>query len=121
MTTVLIIDDDRWIAEQFARVLAEHTIEARITSDAYQAIELVDSEVPDAVVLDLFLPGSSGLALLHELQSYEDTSSLPVIICTNNVYNIDKKLLRPYGVSHILDKTTLHPIDLVHAVREAVA
>lgn len=117
MTDVLIVEDDLWLAEQFERTLVREGFSVRRTSNGHVAIELVDELMPKVMLLDLLLPGSTGIALLHELQSYQDTGEIPVILCTNLASTLKLDDLRPYGVRRLLDKTTMHPDDIVAAVR----
>ena len=114
---VLIIEDDIWLSEQFERTLQRAGCRTTSTSNALRAMELIDQSPPQVILLDMLLGGASGLALLHELQSYTDTAKIPVILCTNMASSIDKKDVEPYGVQRILDKTTMHPDDIVVAVR----
>lgn len=114
---VLIVEDDLWLAEQFERALIREGLSVRRTSNGHVAIELVDECMPRVVMLDLLLPGSTGMALLHELQSYRDTGKIPVVLCTNLAASLRLDELRPYGVQRLLDKTTMHPDDVVAAVR----
>ena len=60
-------------------------------------------------------------ALLHELQSYDDTHQIPIVLCTNLADQFDKKQLEVYGVKRIVDKTTMHPSDIVAAVKAVEA
>ena len=68
----------------------------------------------------MLLSGGTGLALLHELQSYTDTGDIPVVLCTNIAGDLDVKDLRPYGVRRLLDKTTMHPDDVTVAIRSVL-
>ncbi|AKM80876.1 TPA: response regulator [Candidatus Saccharibacteria bacterium] len=117
---VLIIEDDIWLSEQFERTLQRAGCQTVSTSNALRAMELIDQSPPQVIILDMLLGGASGLTLLHELQSYTDTAKIPVILCTNMASSIDKKDVEPYGIRRILDKTTMHPDDIVVAVRGAL-
>jgi twitching motility two-component system response regulator PilH len=81
------------------------------------AIEALDRFKPDILVLDIFLPGPNALALLHELQSYADLARLPIIVCSNSAADVPEGALTEYGVSCVIDKTSMQPVDLVAAVR----
>lgn len=117
---VLIVEDDAWLAEQQARVLEKAGFSATISPHAIAAIKLIDKVHPDVIVLDVLLTGSTAFALMHELQSYGDTSSIPIIICTNLASELSLENLTPYGVRRILDKTTMMPDDVVTAVRSVL-
>lgn len=120
MTKVLLVEDDVWLAEVEASVLAGAGYEVQLAPHAPAAIELVDSFRPDVIVLDVLLAGSTAFALLHELQSYSDTGDLPIVLCTNIADQFDAAKLKEYGVKKVVDKTTMHPDDLAAAVRSVV-
>lgn len=117
MTTVLLVEDDAWLAEGEVKTLQDAGYEVVYAPHAQSAIVRLDERVPDVIVLDVLLTGATALALLHELQSYSDSRDIPVILCTNIADSLRLDDLRPYGVRRILDKTTMHPGDLVVAIR----
>jgi CheY-like chemotaxis protein len=119
-TSILVVEDDNWLSEQYARILGNAGYVVTTVSNALSAIEKIDDIQPDVVVLDLLLTGSTAFALLHELQSYGDTGAIPIILCTNLASELKLGDLKPYGIKRIIDKTTMIPDDLVIAVRSAL-
>lgn len=119
-TDVVIVEDDLWLSEQLERTLVRAGFTVRRTSNGHVAIELIDELMPRAIVLDVLLAGGTGITLLHELQSYQDTGQIPVVLCTNLASSLTLDELRPYGVQRILDKTTMHPDDVTTAVRSVL-
>lgn len=114
---IVIIEDDVWLAEQHMRVLEQAGYHPHHATYASAAIELIDEHAPIAIILDVLLTGSTALVLLHELQTYKDTASIPVILCTNMAGDISLDEFAPYGVRRILDKSTMLPDDLIAAIR----
>lgn len=114
---VLVIEDDSWFAEQHQRILSAAGYKVHAAPHALAAIGLIDEIKPQVIVLDVLLPGVSGIALLHELQSYRDTAAIPIILCTNTSAAISPEDVRPYGVERVLDKAAMTPEDVVAAVR----
>lgn len=119
MSRVLVIDDDRWFAEHYEHELLSDGHTVMTAHHALEGIAKVDQQRPDVIVLDVLLPGSNGIALLHELRSHSDLADIPVIVCTTTA--IPPGSLTPYGVSEVLDKTTMTNEDLRCAVRKAVS
>lgn len=117
---VLIIEDDTWLADDLCQLLVAEGYTVEVSPHALSAIDTIDSFHPDCLVLDVLLPGTTGFTLLHELQSYDDTGKLPVIICSSIAGDLKKEELAPYGVHRLLDKTTMTPADIVAAVRSAL-
>jgi CheY-like chemotaxis protein len=116
LKTVLIVEDDDWLAEQYARILTKNGYKVEVTLHALAAIRVVDKNTPDIIILDVLLTGSTAFAFMNELQSYGDTGDIPIILCTNLASDLSIENLAPYGVKVILDKTTMQPNDLVVAI-----
>lgn len=117
---VLIIEDDEWLAREFASFLDKSGFETEVSLHVISAIKAIDRFKPDVLVLDLLLTGSTAFTLMHELQTYDDTSCIPIILCTNLASDIDFESLKPYGVKKLLDKTIMLPSDLSATVRSVL-
>lgn len=117
---VLIIDDDRWFADVLRHQLEGAQYMVTCADNGVVAMKKIDDRPPDAIILDIFMPGPDGFALLHELQSYSDLASIPVVLCTNSAPSLPLKALRPYGVTSVLDKTTMSPGDVVAVIGRAL-
>ena len=118
--SVLIIDDEAWLADQYVRHLEHAGFRAHHVRNALEGIEAIDLYKPDAIILDIFMPGPNGIVLLHEIRSHSDLANIPVIVCSNSASDIPRGNLTKYGVRTVLDKATMHPEDVVAAVRKVV-
>ncbi len=117
MTNVLLVEDDPWLAELEAGVLSDAGFTVFHSPHAPSAIAKIDETQPDIIILDVLLTGSTAFALLHELQSYSDTKTIPVILCTNMAESLKLEDLKQYGVRRIVDKTTMQLDDLPAAIK----
>ena len=113
---VLLVDDDRWMAELLAAELRAAGYQVQRVEHTLDAIAAIDEFRPQVIVLDIFMPGPNGIVLLHELQSHTDLVDIPVVLCTNSAADIPAEGLSSYGVKTIVDKTTMHPGDIAGAV-----
>lgn len=120
MPYVLIVEDDEWLAEQHARMLIGASIRSEFVPHALAAIDAIDQNRPDALVLDVLLAGPNAFTLLHELQSHVDLASIPVVLCTNSADQLVDEDMRSYGVKRVLDKATMTPDDLVAAIKKVL-
>lgn len=116
---VLLIEDDNWLAESYLRALQQ--FECRLSTDSQQAIQQVNDWLPDCIVADIVLPGGLVIDLLHELQSYGDTKTIPVIICSSIAAKYRLEDLASYGVVALCDKAALRPQQLLQYVERALA
>jgi len=80
MAKILIVDDDAQLRHSFNRLLSEEGHEVVTASSGETAITSVEGDIPDLVILDIRLPGMTGLETLERLRKLE--SRLPVIIMT---------------------------------------
>lgn len=114
---VLIVEDDSWLASNHLTIMTVSGYDAQTVSSSEAAITIIDDKAPDVIVLDVMLEGGTAFALLHELQSYEDTARIPVILCSNIPGELlDHDALERYGVQIVLDKSAMRPLDLLQAV-----
>lgn len=120
MIRVLLVEDDPWLAELESATLTNEGFVVQVVGHGYAAIDAINTDVPDVIVLDVLLAGATAFSLMNELQSYGDTAGVPIILCTNVAEQFDASKLSAYGVVRMLDKTTMHPDDLVVAVRAAL-
>jgi two-component system response regulator MprA len=77
---ILVVDDDRAVREALRRALTLAGYEAQLAEDGAQAIELVAQALPDAVVLDIGLPGIDGLEVCRRLRRLGNR--VPILMLT---------------------------------------
>ena len=80
MDTILIVDDDAQLRQSFEKLLTEEGHAVRTASTGEAAIAIVHEFVPDLVVMDVRLPGMSGLEAFKAIREIEP--KLPVIVMT---------------------------------------
>jgi len=79
---VLIVDDDRDVAESMDVAFRAEGAQTRLTGDGNEAVRLCNSEHPELVILDMMLPGRSGFLALEKIKGRED-SPLVVMVTAN--------------------------------------
>jgi two-component system, OmpR family, phosphate regulon response regulator PhoB len=82
MHTILVVDDEIDIAELVALHLQREGLTALLAHDGLKAVSLAQEHKPDLIVLDLMLPGKSGISVLKDLRAEPRTSQIPVIMLT---------------------------------------
>jgi two-component system nitrogen regulation response regulator GlnG len=80
MSHVLIVDDEPSICWGFRELLADEGYDVSVASSAEEALELADRTIPDAVVLDVRLPGRDGLSTIQDLR--RRIGPAPIIVIT---------------------------------------
>lgn len=77
---LLVVEDDRSLAEALRRGLSQEGHVVDIVHDGAEGVELAESGLHDAVILDGMLPGLDGMAVVRQLR--EDDVSVPVLMLT---------------------------------------
>ncbi len=79
---VLIVDDEKTIIESLEGVLSDDGFEVLHAFNGYEALKKIETESPDIVLLDIWMPGMDGIETLKEIK--KGYPSLPVIIITGH-------------------------------------
>jgi two-component system response regulator RegA len=77
--SILVVDDDEVFRDRLARALRERGFEVRTSRDFASAVRAATSDPPEMAVVDLKMPGRSGLDLVRELRSL-DAGTLIVVL-----------------------------------------
>jgi two-component system invasion response regulator UvrY len=118
MIRILIVDDHAIVRRGLMQILAdEPDIDVSETADPHEAVSLIREGVWDLVVLDLDLPGKSGLDLLKEFK--QERPRLPVLILS--FYPPEQFAVRTLraGASGFMSKDAA-PEELVKAIRKVL-
>ena len=111
---ILIIDDEPGTLSILTRALQFHGYtNVHSTTDPHTAVELCNSCEPDLILLDLLMPGVSGLDLLREIRAHtRDECYLPVLIMTGDPRSETKRTL-PLAAEILADLflSLTHPKD----------
>jgi CheY-like chemotaxis protein len=83
-TRVLIVDDDPDIVDYLSFFLEDHGYQVAAAEDAAVARQEIDRFGPDVVLVDVLMPGRSGLDLLVTLRRDPATAALPLVVITGN-------------------------------------
>ena len=77
--SLLLVDDDAPLRERLARALRERGYEVRTAGSTDEALVLAREESPELAVIDLRMPGRSGLELLKELRQHDPGTQVLVL------------------------------------------
>ena len=106
---ILIVEDDIEIVRVLQRTLVAHRYEVVIAQNGEWALTVVQQQSPDLILLDLGLPGMSGLEVCKQVRA---SSDLPIIVISvrsqerDKVYALDlgadDYLSKPFGIDEVL-------------------
>jgi DNA-binding response OmpR family regulator len=89
LRTILIVDDDRSVADTFARMLKLEGFTVATALSAESGLELADSVRPDAIILDMRMPITNGLQFLRQVRARPHLVEIPVAIVTGDYFLSD--------------------------------
>jgi len=101
---VLVIEDEKEIRDLVRYNLERAGFRVVPVADGEAGLERIFASRPDAVVLDLMLPGRSGLEVLREVRAEPMTRDLPVLVLTARAAEMDKLLGFEHGADDYLTK-----------------
>lgn len=104
---ILIVDDSESNLRLFKALLAHQAYEVRGARDASEALCILETFLPDLLLLDLRLPGMDGLSLTRKLRADERTRHITIIAVTAHAMKGDEARARAAGVDDYLSK----PVD----------
>lgn len=80
---ILLVEDSRTQALRFQLELQRCGVRVDVAYDGVEGLERARTHLPDAIVLDVDLPGMDGYALCQRLKRENDTAAVPVIMLTH--------------------------------------
>lgn len=84
--TILIVDDDRSVADTFARMLKLEGFSVVTALSAEAGLELADNVLPSAIILDMRMPITNGLQFLRTVRNRPHLVDIPVAIVTGDYF-----------------------------------
>ena len=112
-----MVDDVPQNVRLLEAVLVPRGYQVFTANDGLSALELVESEQPDLILLDVMTPGLDGYAVCAHLRENDDTAVLPVIMVTSSIGQedegnrgrggrLDPEALQPRRVAHALGRSS---------------
>lgn len=119
MGYTLIVDDSATERSIISGCLQEVGINVSVALSGEEALEKIQQDSPDLIVLDIVLPGRSGFEICRELKGSANTNKIPIILCSTKSTEMDKF----WGMKQGADAYIPKPIDqteLINTVKELI-
>lgn len=114
---VMIVEDDPFLGKIIHQKLATTGAKARLVERGDTALEELRKDVPEAMLLDLRLPGMDGFQILEVMRADDKTKNVPVIIISNFDQVSDRERGAKLNADYLV-KALVTPADIVNAVRK---
>jgi len=117
--TVLIVDDEMSNTQLFGMMLELEGYRPLAAFDARTALEALRQQTPDLMIVDVMLPGDSGLQLCQKVRGELGLTNLPIVIVSAKSQLVDVQAGLAAGANTYLTKPVTKA-ELLSAVRRAM-
>ena len=101
---ILVVDDEPHIRRVLSAILGSNGYQVTMASDGTEGLAELGSEEVDLVILDLMMPGASGLEILSKIRADPLRAETPVIILTAKGQDTDRDAALAGGANDFLTK-----------------
>lgn len=117
MSKVLVVDDNRTYLEMITNVLEASGLEVSTAQDGQEAMEQIQGQKPDLVVLDIVMPRMNGYEVCRELRSNPQTQDLLIVMCSTKDQEFDIHWANKQGADAYVTKP-FQPQELVATIKQ---
>ena len=119
--TILLVEDSEPAIIQIRDILEESGYNILVAHDGKEALWILSQTIPDAMILDLMMPGVDGFQVLKSLRELEQTAHIPVLVLTaKHISKQELKLLKQNNIHELIQKGDVKRNELLKAVSAMV-
>jgi len=119
--TILIVEDSEPAIIQVKDILEETGYQILVARDGAEALQIISDTIPDAVILDLMLPGIDGFEVLGIIRNAELTAGIPVLVLTARQISKDElKFLKRNNIHQLVQKGDVNREELLRAIEAMI-
>jgi CheY-like chemotaxis protein/GAF domain-containing protein len=120
--TILIVEDNEVAVIQISTALEDLGHNVLVAKNGAEGLETLEHTVPDAIVLDLMMPGVDGFEVLESLRSTPETLETPVLVLTaKELTSEDRAKLSRNNISQLIKKGEINRSQLVKCIQKLLA
>lgn len=120
---LLIVDDEahiRMLLQQTLEELEDDNVEFFLADNGEQALNLIENEKPDLVLLDVMMPKMNGMEVCQRVKQNKDLENVYIIILTAKGQEVDKQKALDVGANRYMTKP-FDPDEILNISREVLA
>ena len=117
MKKILLVEDDPFLIDIYTTKLKKVGFEVYVSRDGESALQLIEKERPDLVLLDIVLPHVDGWEILRKIKNNEKLKDIKIIILSNlgQKHEVEKGL--KLGATKYLIKAHYTPTQIVEEIK----
>lgn len=113
---VMWVEDDQFLSDLISRKLSHQGCRLLYARTGEDALKILETEIPDIVILDILLPGISGFDVMEKMITDERTKNIPVVFLSNFSQN-ETERAKKLGAKRFLVKANIVLDDLVRELQ----
>ncbi len=117
---ILVVDDEAMARTMASKLLEKAGYHTEAVESGDECLRFVASQKPDAILLDMSMPGMTGLEVLEKLRSGASSRAIPVLLVTSKGQADVVRQAAALGVSDFIVKP-FHSLDLIARVKKRVS
>ncbi len=117
---ILIVDDDQGLTQLLRLIFESKGFGVTIAHNGEQALEALARELPEAVILDIMMPGINGLQVCRQVRSDPRTTDVPIVVLTAKADPQTRQDALDAGATEYLVKP-IRPSELIRHVYAVTA
>lgn len=117
---ILVVDDEAMARTMASKLLEKAGYETRAVESGDDCLKFLTLFKPDAILLDMLMPGMSGLEVLEKMRAKDSWKGIPVLLVTAKGQADIVKQAAALGVDDFIVKP-FHSLDLIARVKKKVA
>jgi twitching motility two-component system response regulator PilH len=117
MSTVLVVEDSVTQRQMITELLKGSGLVVTVATDGMEALEHIEGQCPDLVVLDIVMPRMNGYEVCRRLKSDPKTQNVPVVMCSSKGEEFDRYWGMKQGADAYIAKP-FEPVELVGTVKQ---
>jgi signal transduction histidine kinase/DNA-binding response OmpR family regulator/HAMP domain-containing protein len=115
--TILLVEDSEAAIIQIKDFLEESGYRILVAGNGKEGLEIISQTIPDAIILDLMMPGIDGFELLQTIRNAETTVNIPVLILTaKHITKEELKFLKRNNIFQLIQKGYINREELLITV-----
>jgi len=117
---ILIAEDDEILGRILSEKLKKWNYQVRLAKNGVEALEMIEADKPDLLLLDILMPVKNGMEVLEEMAQKGYTKEVAVIIISNSGQPVEIEKAKSLGVEDYLIKTNFDPEDVLEKVTKVL-
>ncbi|MFT7507161.1 MAG: CheY-like chemotaxis protein [Acidimicrobiales bacterium] len=118
---ILLIDDDRFLRDMYATKFTECGDQVRVGENGHEALSILTDEVFDVILLDMVMPGMSGIELMIEIRKNSTAENTKCIVLSNQGEQTDIQAATEAGAAGYIIKAESIPSEVVTKVHSLIS